>query len=117
MTESFDEVKIDQGVLVIAGIWHDYGKLWTYRPFDNIKWVDTDQKSFMARSYAEWISWNNQHPSVIPIDFIDAVGHCILSHHGCRDWGSTTGPLSREAWILHLADSCSARCMGGEKFK
>lgn len=40
---------------------------------------------------------------------IDAVTHCILSHHGRREWGSPVEPQTIEALILHQADMTSAK--------
>jgi 3'-5' exoribonuclease len=42
-------------------------------------------------------------------DIEEEVLHAILSHHGMRQWGSPVAPKSRLAWLLHLADSMSAR--------
>jgi len=48
-------------------------------------------------------------------NFHDAVLHCILSHHGRREWGSSVAPNSREAWLVHIADMMSARMDGYDK--
>jgi len=45
----------------------------------------------------------------VDAQYHDAVLHCILSHHGRREWGSAVAPSSREAWLVHLADMKSAR--------
>lgn len=39
---------------------------------------------------------------------IDRVVHCILAHHGRREWGSPVEPQTLEALILHQADMLSA---------
>jgi 23S rRNA maturation-related 3'-5' exoribonuclease YhaM len=41
-------------------------------------------------------------------EWIDSVSHCILSHHGRKEWGSPVEPKTPEAWILHAADMLSA---------
>ena len=129
---------IDFEVLVTAGLWHDFGKIWAYEQIEaspggtlqdgtvvnaSHKWVDTPLKSLtgghLARSYAEWISFCKTFEALelrprLQENFINAVGHCILAHHGCREWGSPCSPQTPEAYILHLADSCSARLLGGE---
>lgn len=38
-----------------------------------------------------------------------AVGHCILAHHGRKDWGSPIEPQTQEAYLLHAADTWSSR--------
>ncbi len=42
-------------------------------------------------------------------DVTDRVIHNILSHHQRKEWGSPVEPKTKIAWILHLADSVSAR--------
>jgi 3'-5' exoribonuclease len=37
------------------------------------------------------------------------VIHCILSHHGRKDWGSPVEPATLEALVLHQADMLSAK--------
>jgi len=119
------EVKLDKEILVIAGLWHDYGKLWAYKIESTTigghnygsSWIETSNKHLtgghLARSYAEWI----HYCSGLQMDeeFADAVGHCILSHHGSREWGSTARPQTNEAFVLHMADQISARLLGGEE--
>lgn len=40
---------------------------------------------------------------------IDAVTHCILAHHGRKEWGSPVEPQTLEALVLHQADMLSAK--------
>lgn len=42
-------------------------------------------------------------------DKIMKVVHCILAHHGLREWGSPVTPDSIEAAILHCADLMSSK--------
>lgn len=138
ITISLDMAKsvpgVDLGILVVAGMWHDFGKIWAYEKVEvpdrpdvmggstHMEWVDTKAKHLvgghLSRSYAEWLVFNrrifNRSDPTTPAAFVDAVGHCILAHHGCREWGSPCTPQTKEAFILHLADSCSARLLGGE---
>lgn len=118
-------------VLIVAGMWHDYGKLWAYGLTDSYSskwdnkslsykpckvWIDTQLKKWtgghIARSYSEFRAAANLN--LTSEDFIERVAHCILSHHQFREWGSPTSPQTNEAWILHLADNASAKCMGVE---
>ena len=43
-------------------------------------------------------------------DIVEQVQHCILSHHGRKEWGSPVSPISAEAIILHNSDMISAMC-------
>ena len=51
---------------------------------------------------------NSAH--TIPAELVNQVGHCILAHHGHKEWGSPVEPITTEARILHFADDLSARC-------
>ncbi|MGB9880740.1 MAG: HD domain-containing protein [Anaerolineae bacterium] len=46
-----------------------------------------------------------------PEDLVLAVEHCVLSHHGKKEWGSPVEPGTPEAEIVHEADmsSCWAK--------
>ncbi|NLO88857.1 MAG: HD domain-containing protein [Clostridia bacterium] len=44
-----------------------------------------------------------------PQELEDELGHMILSHHGCREWGSPETPKTIEALALFHADLTSAR--------
>ena len=97
--------------LLVSVIWHDYGKIWDYQK-ENGVWGKHDNHArtihHISRSAIEW----ERAISNIYIEFplkVENITHNILSHHGCREWGSPVAPASREAWILHLADNLSAR--------
>lgn len=45
----------------------------------------------------------------VDINTIDAITHCILSHHGRKEWGSPVEPQTVEAAIVHEADMISSR--------
>ncbi len=116
--------------LVCAAIFHDFAKLWDYKPIlkprvattDNsllgiasldesaVTWQATDHKSrihHIARSAIEWSKAVDRFPTYRDIE--DDVLHAILAHHGQRQWGSPVEPRTRIAWLLHLSDQLSAR--------
>lgn len=108
--------KINKGVdskkLFLACLYHDAGKMWDYEPVDETyaEWrggIHKDKIYHVSRSAIVWCEaaksqgWDEAD--------IDEVLHCILSHHGRREWGSPVEPQSRMAWILHLCDGLSAR--------
>jgi len=132
---------LDWSVLFTAALWHDYGKLWDYEknpewtpeavaapgaaPKLDTKgepirfWRETSHRReirHLSRSYAEFMiaanradwGWGEEQ------SFIQAVSHCILSHHGRQDWGSPVEPTTREAWALHLADMSSTRVISDD---
>ena len=102
---------VDMPALLTAALWHDYGKMWDYEKVEGV-WRGSPHKRLIhhiPRSAIEWEKYANSEPGDLKDSFIDKVTHCILSHHGRRDWGSPIAPCSKEAWILHLCDNLSAR--------
>lgn len=117
-------------VVYTATLWHDYGKVWDYernphympaipgddRPDERKEeqkhpWRNTPHRMkirHVSRSYAEFMKAVSQFGLHTP-EFIEAVGHCILAHHGFLEWGSPVTPQTPEAWAVHLADMTSVR--------
>lgn len=110
------EHHIDLQILFLAALYHDYGKCWDYA-YDLVKneFIDSPDNHrrkihHISRSAIEWEIIAREVQPKLSRECRDAVTHCILSHHGHRDYGSPVHPFSREAWILHLSDNMSARC-------
>jgi 3'-5' exoribonuclease len=103
--ESFPGADLD--VLRLAALWHDAAKTRDYEKKDGV-WVKAPHYDLMrhvAGSFGMWCEASVHFPQ----DFRDAVGHCILAHHGRREWGSPVEPQTLEAQLLHNADMMSAR--------
>jgi 3'-5' exoribonuclease len=101
---------VDCVVLFLASVFHDVGKIYDYRLDLNLKWVGTVHKRKIHHISRSGLIWSKAVDKTGLFTAIhDDVLHCILSHHGRREWGSPIAPLSREAWILHLCDGLSAR--------
>jgi 3'-5' exoribonuclease len=102
---------IDLDVLLTAACWHDHGKLREYE-------LKSDG-SIGTTPYAKEVG----HVVGSVIEFMEASGpgigvpyggrgrivHCMLAHHGRREWGSPVEPATAEAWLLHAADMLSSR--------
>lgn len=103
------ERHIDRKVLCTAAIWHDFGKIWDYRPLNKsmTKWESTSNKYRVYHIVTSAFQYKKSLTSDTP--FSDSVTHCILAHHGRHEWKSPSTPQTTEAWILHLADMGSAR--------
>ena len=120
-------VEVDREVLTVAAIYHDIGKLRDYalvggvaperrqaiidHPgspaslfFENTQFRDLIRH--VSLSYHEFLS-EAEGEGIDKSEFADAVGHCILSHHGRQEWGSPVEPATPEAHILHYADMMS----------
>jgi 3'-5' exoribonuclease len=120
--EYFEKVGkgVDKVKLYLACLYHDVGKLWDYEPVDDtyVDWRGNEHRHMIhhiSRSGLVWCDaakaegWKSED--------IDEVWHCILSHHGLKEWGSPVPPQTRMAWLLHLADGLSARLDDFDKRK
>lgn len=111
----------DLDILIPATIFHDCEKRRDYqctpaRLVDGpigvalpAKWGKTEYGKriyHVAGSYATWTRIGAKHG--YSQGFIDAVGHCILAHHGRKEFGSPVEPQTIEALLLHHADGLSA---------
>ena len=99
--------------LLLAAIFHDCGKMWDYTTIDGV-WGSADHKYRIHHISRSAIVWNERAYSIncSPISSdsdVDLITHAILSHHGCRAWGSPVSPRTTTAWILHCCDQMSAR--------
>lgn len=109
-------VKLGKGVdpkkLFLAALFHDAGKMWDYKPLDGEykEWTVSDHRFLIHHISRSGLIWceTAAREGWIEED-IDEVWHCILSHHGTKEWGSPVQPRNRMAWLLHLSDSISAR--------
>lgn len=110
---------INGKVLFISAIWHDYGKCWDYSPVCDLvepphttyrNWTSQTHKRNIHHISRSAIEWSKAvEKTGLCKDIHDEVLHCILSHHGQREFGSPVFPKTREAWTLHLCDQLSAR--------
>lgn len=111
---------VDMTVLVTAAIWHDYGKIYDYKIIGEEslglpKYDYTEHKERISHVHRSAIELGVVAARMIkaahhlPSNTVDAIFHCILSHHGRADWGSVIEPQTVEARILHYADMLSAK--------
>lgn len=102
-------VELDRDILYTAAIWHDYLKIRDYRKIGVEQYEYTDYKRQIYHIAGSFAEWNHRAMEYgLPQDKIDAVGHCILSHHFCPEWGSAIRPQTPEATTLCWADQMSA---------
>lgn len=100
---------VNYDVIRAAVIFHDVMKIRDRRRTEDGKFENTDYKKriyHIAGSYAAWVDQANRWS--VPEELQDAIGHCILSHHGRPEWGSAIEPQTVEAQIVHGADMLSA---------
>lgn len=107
-------------VITAAAIFHDYGKIYDYVKLETpvvdakgntISFDYTshaDKITHLARSYAEFMKLADKYK--LDEKLRDEISHCILAHHGRKEWGSPVEPKSPEAYALHFADMMSCHC-------
>ena len=97
-------------VLVTAVIWHDFMKTRDYSlAKDETITKEPYRKLINHVSGSFGHFFTNFSPEAFEnVDLVDRVSHCLLSHHGSREWGSPVEPQTAEAFILHTADMMSA---------
>jgi 3'-5' exoribonuclease len=102
-------------ILLTASLWHDLAKIWEYNKvrcgndMTDTFWEKGDYHGkvhHISGSTAEFTAIAIKHE--VDREAIQKVQHCIIAHHGQKDWGSPRKPESIEAILLHQADMLSA---------
>ena len=120
-------VKGHRDVAIAAALWHDWGKTLEYVLIGRVLLPDGVRSVSAVGNYV-WVKdhgipdKSHSHIEVSAAEFMRraahcnvddgtarAVNHCILSHHGRKEWGAVEEPDSTAAWVLHCADMLSAR--------
>ncbi len=123
-------------ILIAAALWHDFAKVREYEqkelnghdytfermkgtrmlpvreaPLDSVPvWIGTDNAKCIHHIPGSAIEFTvAARESGVDESVIEQVQHCILAHHGRREWGSPVEPQTLEALILHQADMTSAQ--------
>jgi len=95
-------------LLTIAAIFHDRNKIFEYEIQPNGKIKNLPYRHLVGHVVGSW-QYFNQRATAHNIDenLTFHIGHCLLTHHGRREWGSPVEPQTKEALILHSADMLS----------
>ena len=100
---------VNDAIVFMAALFHDVGKIWDYQKAEDGTWIGTDHKRNIHHISRSGIEWMIASEHIFHNGIRDRVLHCILAHHGLREWGSPVAPKSQEAWLLHICDQLSAR--------
>lgn len=99
-------LQCDLDVIIAASFFHDIMKIEEYTDEGNYTPYGTliGHVVGSAECFRKFAEQNN-----VTREKIDAITHCILAHHGRKEWGSPVEPQSVEAAIVHEADMLSSR--------
>jgi len=98
------EIKVERCILAI--LFHDYGKLKEYNA------EGETQKDMYLLGHIYMSAFTLQH--VLDEAGIDReekkyIIHCVLAHHGEKEYGSPVTPCLQEAVVVNLLDNLSAK--------
>lgn len=101
---------LDWDIVLTTIFLHDIGKLSAYQEIDGeYQYTDTAKYiDHLSDSYVTFCILASKFD--LPKDIRTKVEHCILAHHGRKEWGSPVEPQTPEAWYVHLLDMISSRC-------
>ena len=97
-------LKVDRCILAI--LFHDYGKVYEY----NVQGETQPDMYLMGHIY---ISAHKLHNVLdqrgVDADEVKRIVHCVLAHHGTREFGSPVVPCLPEAALVNYLDNISAK--------
>lgn len=112
----FNEKRVNLPVVIVAALFHDWGKLCEYKPetWDYTQYLYLYGHIYLsAKTFAkavEQFEKSREEPTEPAIkNDVALIEHAILAHHGVKEYGSPIVPATFEAWIVHNADLISAR--------
>ncbi len=100
---------LDREILLVAATLHDLGKIEEFMGKVSIDYSDKGQLLGHIILGLEMLSPFLKKVGDIEEGLILHLKHLILSHHGEYEFGSPRIPLTREAFVLHLADNLDAK--------
>lgn len=95
--------------LISAVIWHDFLKIREYALDSNGETVNLAYRKMIGHVAGSAMEFYYEaHRAGLSELTIENILHLLLSHHGCKEWGSPAEPQTAEAFLLHAADNMSA---------
>nr|DAV91813.1 MAG TPA: putative HD superfamily hydrolase [Caudoviricetes sp.] len=117
---------LDRFVLFYSALLHDFGKIYEYTNIDkNTEYTENMFlmghiyiSSLRARTLLQnWVSTLPEDKKAAGKELFKKskfIEHCILAHHGKKEFGSPVVPATKEALILHYADEISRKLQSFE---
>ncbi len=99
---------LDRQILLVAAVFHDFGKLWEFTAGISSDYSDEGRLVGHIALGVEHLS-ESLVQAAVPEPLRVHLKHMILSHHGQLEYGSPILPQTAEALVLHYADNIDAR--------
>lgn len=106
LADSYPE--LDRQLLLAGAIFHDLGKIREFSSEFSIDYTDEGQLAGHGYLGLETLLPHLRKSKLEPY-LAEHLKHLILSHHGVPEYGATKFPQTREAFMLHFADTIDAR--------
>lgn len=98
------KIKVERCILGI--LFHDYGKQQEYDAEGNTQ----ESMYLLGHIYMSAMTLQTILPKAgVDKNETNRIVHCILAHHGSREYGSPVVPCMQEAVIINLLDNLSAK--------
>lgn len=112
--------EIKHHVCLAALLFHDWGKTleysliqsWSYTddmPLFGHVYMSAKKVCSLLNEFRQSYNFEDEEQERQAIRDIQFVEHCILAHHGIKEFGSPVIPATVEAFMVHIADLISAR--------
>lgn len=107
----FRSKPLDSDALYLAAWLHDAGKMDVYSMEGEQANIDSKKETLIGHITISNLMFVKAAVKFGGFDdeFMEKISHCILSHHGRRDWEAVVEPKIPEAHILHSADMISSK--------
>jgi len=99
---------VNRDLLIAAALLHDIGKIYELSEFPENAYTDAGQLLGHITMGAQLVTDEIAKISDFPAELKNLLLHCLLSHHGKREYGSPIVPKVIEAFILNKADETDA---------
>lgn len=99
----------NRDLTIAAALLHDIGKIKEISAFPDNDY--TDDGILLGHIYigTEMLELQSRKIEHFPRTLLNELKHCILSHHGKKEYGSPVLPSLIEAYLVHLADDMDAK--------
>ncbi len=99
--------KINMDIVKAGIILHDIGKIEEFEVGTTISL--TDRGKLLGHIYLGAELIQKSTPEKMPKDLEEEIIHTVLSHHGEKEFGSPTPPMTTEAFAVHALDMASSK--------